>query len=236
MRISKLFRRRKNLGQNLIKILLITLIFILFFTLLSNCTRPAIEKIASYNANLCGTQIINDAVESELTNLKLTHADLAKISRNEDDIISSIETNGATIFLIKTRITNSIVKKLQNLDLASVSVPLGAFTGPSFLAGYGPKVNIKFVAQGALKIQISSEFKQAGINQTLHSIYLNVTIDMVALITGYRTTVSVPTNFIILETVIVGTVPQYYTQILSSDEQLIHKINSDKYAIQGSAE
>lgn len=82
--------------------------------------------------------------------------------------------------------------------------------GSKLLAGMGPKVAVKFLDTGTVETTVRSEFKSAGINQTIHRIYLDVTCN-VSVLTPYRTTdTSIKNEIMIAENVIVGTVPSTY--------------------------
>ena len=76
-----------------------------------------------------------------------------------------------------------------------------------------------------MNTQLISEFSEAGINQTLHRILLEVSVDVSAIIPGYTTSVDVTTNFVVAETVIVGSIPDSYTHVITGDSDLIGKIN-----------
>ena len=57
---------------------------------------------------------------------------------------------------------------------------------------------------------LENEFISVGINQTMHKIYIDATIDLSVMVPGYESVVSVSTTVLIAETVIVGKVPDTY--------------------------
>ena len=70
-----------------------------------------------------------------------------------------------------------------------------------------------------------SVFSDAGINQTLHRIVLEVKTTVSAIIPGYTTSVEISGQFVIAETIIVGEVPDAYTHVISGNSDLIGNIN-----------
>ena len=54
---------------------------------------------------------------------------------------------------------------------------------------------------------------EAGNNQTRHQIMLNVNMTVSAIIPGYSVTSQVSSDICVAETVIVGLVPEAYTQV-----------------------
>lgn len=51
---------------------------------------------------------------------------------------------------------------------SSFSISLGSLTGNKILISKGPKVDIQMETIGDIETNIQSEFKEAGINQTIH--------------------------------------------------------------------
>ena len=82
--------------------------------------------------------------------------------------------------------------------------------GIRLLSGMGPDIKIKFIDTGSVETKVRSEFENAGINQTIHRIYLDVSCN-VSLLTPYNVVEEEITNEVVLiENVIVGLVPSTY--------------------------
>jgi hypothetical protein len=58
----------------------------------------------------------------------------------------------------------------------------------------------------------SSYFSEAGINQILHQLTMNVTVDVSILVLGNTRSLSVSSQVVVAETIIVGQVPDTYLQ------------------------
>ena len=69
---------------------------------------------------------------------------------------------------------------------------------------------------GYVTTTISNEFTSAGINQTLLRIMMSVTGTVTVVMAGYSATSEVTTDFCIVETIIVGAVPQGFTEVTGS--------------------
>lgn len=98
----------------------------------------------------------------------------------------------------------------------------GSFTGVRILSGVGPDIRLKFINTGNIETKVRSEFESAGINQTIHRIYLDVSCN-VSLLTPYNVVEEKVTNEIVLaENVIVGLVPTTYYNLegMNSDNML----------------
>lgn len=76
------------------------------------------------------------------------------------------------------------------------------------------------MTEGTVETDLRSEFKEAGINQTLHRIYLEVKCN-VTILTPYETITETITNQVLLtEGVIIGNIPDTYYNLegLNSDQ------------------
>ena len=110
------------------------------------------------------------------------------------------------------------INETKNEDLY---VRLGSFTGTKFLSGSGPKIPMKISTVGSVLTDFRSEFSSAGINQTLHRVYLQVDCTVV-IVTPYEIIQETISNqVILLENVIVGTVPDTYYNIDGMKDETI---------------
>ena len=78
------------------------------------------------------------------------------------------------------------------------------------------------MTDGTVETDLRTEFKEAGINQTLHRIYLEVKCN-VSILTPYDTINETRTNQVLLvEGVIVGTIPDAYYNLegLTSEQSM----------------
>ena len=90
----------------------------------------------------------------------------------------------------------------------------------------GPDIKIKMMTDGNVITDLKSEFKEAGINQTLHRVYLEVVCN-VTILTPYETITETITNQVLLiEGVIVGNIPDAYYNLQGlNEEQLIDMVD-----------
>ena len=84
------------------------------------------------------------------------------------------------------------------------------------LSEVGPKINIKLSTSGNVETNLKSEFKTAGINQTLHQIYLEIKCQIIIL-TPYDTVSEDIVNYVLIaESIIVGEIPSSYYNLNDS--------------------
>jgi len=124
--------------------------------------------------------------------------------------IEMLKANTSKINVMTRKITNITTKKLtENLN-AGIPVQSLAFTGIELLSGYGKIVLIKTVSVTDATCDLSSEFKSAGINQTIHSIYAIVRVNVNIELPMKKKTQTYETKVLVSEAVLVGKVPEVY--------------------------
>ncbi len=208
----------KKLGIKLIATAMI-MIGMLFLTDLS--LQPLIERANAYECHAIVSQMINTAVSDELANSDVNYSKLVYLSTNNSGEIVSVESNVMNINSLKTSIAKRIGRELDRLPHVDISIPLGTLTGIQLLHGKGFDVSMLLQPVGYAKTQIISEFTEAGINQTRHRILIEIKVNVDAIVPGFSTDVQVVTSIVAAETIIIGRVPDAYTHVVSSDQDLI---------------
>lgn len=94
-------------------------------------------------------------------------------------------------------------------------------TGTKFLSGIGPNIPIKISTSGTVITKVRSEFQNAGINQTIHRIYLDI-ICNVSVLTPYDIIEeNISNEIVLIENVIVGIVPSTYYNLEGMEQSNI---------------
>ena len=85
--------------------------------------------------------------------------------------------------------------------------------GSKLFANLGPNFKVFIIPLSSIVVDFYSEFEQAGINQTIHRIYMEINAKVQVVIPLSNKTVEITSNVPIAETVIVGEVPKTYINI-----------------------
>lgn len=199
---------RRSLKNRLSYILLIIIVVLalltaVFFTQLSR----HISEISEFESKQAALDVINAAISRELE--KLPQSSYIKISET-DGRITAIDSDTNGVNILQSSVSRAVNDSLSQLEGKSVSVPIGTLSGMNILTGRGFDVPIRLHMIGAAKTEFKSVFTDAGINQTKYSLYLNVTVEMTAILPARSTDVTVSYDFPISETVIVGELPEIY--------------------------
>lgn len=171
--------------------------------------RPVIRTISQEEIRDFTVHAINMSV-TEVMSSSTAFTNLTETIKDEDGNIQLIRANSAAINLLARMVTERAQTNLNTLGEKGIAIPLGSMTGIAFLAGKGPDVRLKAVAAGTVDTSFLSQFLHAGINQTLHKIFINVTATVSIVIPGASTRISSTAQVMVCESIIIGKVPEVY--------------------------
>ena len=200
--------RKRRLLCILLAILLLAILLFIHFQ--RNVTRVLIS-ISEATMRASTTIAVNDAVYYTLSD-EIRYEDLVTVTRDSEGEIVAVAANPLKINKIARDTASISQSNLKNLSLNGIPVPLGALTGIEALAGVGPNIYFRIIPVSSVSCGFSSTFESVGINQTKHSIYLNVVADISIVMPSKTENFAVVTDILVGEWVIVGSVPDTYLQ------------------------
>ena len=183
---------------------------LIFFYFQRNVTRVLIS-ISEATMRASTTIAVNDAVYYTLSD-DMRYDDLVTVTRNDLGDIVGLSANSLKINKIARDTASISQSNLKNLSLNGIPVPLGALTGIEAFAGLGPSIHFRIIPVSSVSCGFSSSFESVGINQTKHSIYLNVIADISIVMPSRTENFAVVTDILVGESVIVGAIPDTYLQ------------------------
>ena len=203
-------RRRRARRWVCILLALLLLSVLLFIHFQRNVTRVLIS-ISEATMRASTTIAVNDAVYYTLSD-EIRYEDLVTVTRDKEGEIVAVAANPLKINKIARDTASISQSNLKNLSLNGIPIPLGALTGIEAFAGLGPSIHFRIIPVSSVSCDYSSTFDSVGINQTKHSIYLNVIADISIVMPSRTENFAVATEILIGESVLVGQVPDAYLQ------------------------
>ena len=113
---------------------------------------------------------------------------------------------------LKTDILNIINDEILAMDTTDLGIHLGSLILPEFISGRGPAIPVQILSIRNSDGSFSSNFTEAGINQTLHQLSMQVSVDVSILVLGKAESFTVSSQVVVAETIIVGQVPDTFLQ------------------------
>jgi len=216
---EKTLRRKR---KKPLKILLLTACFfitgcIALLLMINDNMRPALTAIAEARITALAVSAMNDAI----------------MERMDDNSYTSLITaydNGEKVYMIQadTRQMNMLASdccaaaqtRIAAMGEQGVSVPLGTVSGITYLSGRGPGIRVMFTPVGSVESDFDSELVSSGINQSLYRVNIRLTSTIRLIMPGVSHSIEVSAKAAIAESIIVGEVPQVYTNVADEEDMM----------------
>ena len=195
---------------NLFIVLLgIGIIALLFFRIKYN---EAIRSLAETQVRNTTSDLINDAIDRQIEDGTIQYDRMVYFEKDLDGRITALKTNMSEVNRLKTDILNIINDEILALSTDDLGIPLGSLFLPELLSGRGPEIPIQILSIRNSDASFSSYFSEAGINQTLQQMNMQVSVDVTVLVLGQTNSFTISSQVVVAETIIVGDVPDTYFQ------------------------
>lgn len=179
--------------------------------------RPMLEGLATARVESAAARAMNEAI---LEVLGSDAGALLSVRESNEGHISLLTADAGRLNLLAADCAGLAQNKIQDLGEQGVSVALGTLSGIPLLSGLGPRLSFRFTPVGMVQSAFHSEFRSAGINQTLHRITLQLTGTVRVVLPGRAYAVTVMAQAPVSENVIVGDVPEAYTNVADEEDLL----------------
>lgn len=203
---------RRHFQRFLIRLLLILLVLLVVLALLRSRLYPVIRSLAETRVKNTASDLINDAIAEQIAAGNIRYDRIVYFEKDLNGRITALKTNIGEINRLKTDVLNIINDEILSTDESSLGVALGSLFLPEFMSGKGPKLPVKILVIRNSEADFYSDFSEAGINQTLHKLNMEVFLDVTVLVLGSTTEFTISSHMVVAETVIVGDVPETYLQ------------------------
>ncbi len=174
--------------------------------------RPLIQSYGQMSASRTAMLAVHTGVEQVLANGDADYRQFVTVERDAAGRVLSAETDVIAINRLKAAVSTAVMEELTSREKQTVKVPLGNLLGGSFFTGRGPFLPVSVHTSGTVITTLTGEFSDAGINQTNHSLYLDMKVMIAAALPMERVSMEISTRFLVCETVIVGEVPETMLQ------------------------
>lgn len=204
------WRRRKR--KQCRPLLAVLIILLAGWLILESQIRPIARVIVKNKAEILSSDVIDSAITEIICNSGITYDDIIITTYNSQHEIQAINTNISKVNELKANLSTHIHNRLGEVENRKISIPVGNFSGTQLLEGKGFNVNFTISLTGSAEINLNSSFTAAGINQTRHTISIDINANITVLNSGWVDSINIKTDAIIAEMIIVGTVPDLYAQ------------------------
>lgn len=168
----------------------------------------AIVGLAETQVRNATSDLINDAIDRQIEDGSIQYDRIVYFEKDLDGRITALKTNMSEINRLKTNILNIINDEILLMDTSDIGIPLGSLFLPEFFSGRGPSFPVSVLSIRNSDASFSSDFVEAGINQTLHQLNMQISVDVAVLVLGKTNYFTISSQVVVAETIIVGQVPE----------------------------
>lgn len=204
-------RRKKYKRRFALFLFLTALLLIACVAVTEMRIRPVLSAVAESRAKNIATEAVNDAVWQVLCEKDVQYDSLVSLTKDENDKVTAISVDSVKLNTICAEIRRQITDYFKSLSEIQIGIPIGSLTGIDMLAGRGPSIHVGITLSGSAVTTIGNDFQTAGINQTRHQMILTVNTKVYVIMQSGNFATEISNSIVVAETVIVGDVPEIYS-------------------------
>lgn len=174
--------------------------------------HDAIRSLSETQVKNSTSDLINDAIDRQIDTGNIQYDRIVYFEKDLDGRITALKTNMTEVNRLKTAILNLINDEILALDTTDLTIPIGSLLLPELFSGRGFGIPIQILSIRNSDASFHSYFTEAGINQTLQQLTMEVCVDVSVLVLGKTENFTVTSQVVVAETIIVGQVPDTFFQ------------------------
>ena len=203
----KINTKRSKFPYGLLIIILLIMLFNGVFYMFSHRILTSVLSAGEVKMKSEAVKIMNEE-SVNIYSENFRYDDIINIEKDADGNITMIRADTVKQNYLASQVVLKCDERLSELEDLGVKIPLGYLTNNVMFYNMGPKITVKMQQVGNITTSYESEFQSAGINQTRHKIYLNLTTTMRVIVPFNSKEVEVTCQIPVSDTIIVGKIPE----------------------------
>lgn len=203
---------RRRMMRFLRFLLIILVFFFLALVVFRSRYHDTIRALAQTGVINSTSDLINDAIDEQIESGNIQYDRIVYFEKDLNGRITALKTNMSEVNRLKTDILNIINDEILALDTSDLGIPIGSLIFPEFISGRGPEIPVNILSIRNSDASFENYFTEAGINQTLQQLTMNISVDVAILVLGRTESFTVTSQVVVAETIIVGQVPDTFFQ------------------------
>ena len=170
------------------------------------------------------TCVANETIATVLAEQNALCSGMVSVNYTDQGQLSSVIPNSTAINTLRTIVTDATMERLESMDLLSVAIPAGTVLGAEWFSGWGPIMTFPISYTATVLSDVSSSFEAVGMNQSAYRVLIHLDISLCVVSPGGRSTVGTQVSFPMVETILLGDVPDNLTEVYGDDQSILGKI------------
>ena len=169
---------------------------------------PTVRRLVTLEVDDETSDLVTESVDAVLSRENLTYEELIRLQTDETGCVTSLSADLPRANRLRAASLMELSRRIPTRTDRTIPVPLGNALLPVLFSGRGGAVRLRILSLRTSDAEFANSFTSAGINQTLHSVDLNVTVLARVLCPAGILELEITTRVPVAQTVIVGRVPQ----------------------------
>ncbi|ADG06961.1 sporulation protein YunB [Kyrpidia tusciae DSM 2912] len=205
------FRRRVPGGRRPFLLVAVGILgfLVLAFYVLDYNIRPVFVDIAKGMARRLATDAINQALVQTVQQ-GIDYSKLVTLQTDRNGRVIGATLDEKEVLRLQTAVTTRVQAVVDHLSTQQIDVPIGQAMNSSIFSAFGPMIPVAIVPFGTAESEVQQTTREAGINQTIHEVDIQVQARIQILAPFVAEPVDVQTKVPVAYMVLVGEVPQYF--------------------------
>ena len=170
--------------------------------------EPAIEDMAAARVADEASDLVAEAITAQMERDGVCYDSVVALEKDAQGRLLALRTDMNRLNRLRNETLSIINERLTGGDESELGVPLGSVFLPALLSGKGPRLPVRVLTVSNCDAEFYSRFREAGINQTLHRITMQVAMNITLLTPAGTQQVKVDSGVVVAETILIGQVPQ----------------------------
>ena len=168
---------------------------------------PVVEELAAAEVANEASDQIAEAITAQMELDDISYASIVRLEKDGEGKLLALRTDMNELNHLRNETLHIINERIMDCDTSELGIPLGNVLFPAVFSGKGPRLPVRVLTIRNADAEFTSHLQEAGINQTLHQITLNVALDITMLSPAGTETFRVESGVVVAETVLIGQVP-----------------------------
>ena len=195
-------RRKRCSGLLLMLFVLLAAAALLWFRL-----APVIEDMAAAQVKNEASDLIAEAITGQMAQNDISYESIIRLEQDGAGKLLALRTDMNELNLLRNETLGILNEWIEENSFSELGIPLGSIVLPTLFSGQGPVLPVRILTVRDADAEFSSRFQEAGVNQTLHQITLQVAMNITILTPAGTTSLRVDSGMVVAETVLIGQVP-----------------------------
>lgn len=168
---------------------------------------PAIEDLAASQVINEASDLIAEAIAGQMERNDISYESIVRLEMDGEGKLLALRTDMNELNRLRNETLSILNEWIEDNSFSELGIPLGSVLLPTLFSGRGPVLPVRILTIRDADAEFSSRFEEAGVNQTLHQITLQVALNMTILTPAGTETLRVDSGVVVAETVLIGQVP-----------------------------